>query len=326
MRALTIEARAKINLFLKVGPRRADGFHDLETIFHSITLSDLLKLELLADSGTDGYGAEAGRDPRVFNFDFLCDDDSITQNNLVTKAAVRLVAEWEESKQSPEYLQELRIVLEKQLPVGAGLAGGSADAAAALAAVNKIYDIGFDRARLMPLAEELGSDVPFCLEGGCSLGRGRGEILSPLPLLPKCAVAIAVPPFAIATADAYRWLDEDRASSSHPRSPSTNAEGPALELLVKALEEQDLGTVGLLLHNDFETPVFKRHPELRQLKDAALGLGAAGALLSGSGSALFALCESSAVAERVARGWESTVSGSKAYLCGPAVTGLYERH
>jgi 4-diphosphocytidyl-2-C-methyl-D-erythritol kinase len=172
--------------------------------------------------------------------------------------------------------RDVHVRLDKQIPMAAGLGGGSADAAAALVGLNAIWQARRSRADLVRIARELGSDVPFFLLGGTALGIGRGDELYPVDDVRRMEVVVIKPSFGVATADAYRWLDEDRAS---------RAAAPAVHSLL------DVGWPGgpLVLANDLQTPVAARHPMIEDIRTACLREGAVAVSMSGSGSAVFAL-------------------------------------
>ena len=228
-RTLLLRPSAKINLTLRVGPVRPDGFHDLRTLFQSIALGD--RLDLTPRRGPLTLETDSERAP----------GDS---TNLVWRAAVLL---WSAigRKGAPA---GVAMTLRKQIPVAAGLGGGSADAAAALAGLHALWKGRLARADLMQLAGELGSDVPFFLMGGTALGLGRGEDLYPIADIPRLNLVLIAPSFGISTSDAYRWLDEDRAAGGGRRP----GDGRSNSL--------DLGwpTGPVPLVNDLQAPVIRR--------------------------------------------------------------------
>lgn len=250
-------ARAKLNLTLDIIGRRPDGYHELETIMQAIELGDHLTF-MPASEGIVVQCAHPGV--------------PAGEDNLVFKAAALLM----------EFTGRnwgVRIELKKNIPVAAGLAGGSADAAAALRGLNRLFRAGLAEKDLLFLGERIGADVPFCLLGKTALARGKGEVLTPLAALKGAGVVLVVPPFGVSTAAAYRLYDR---LGGGPR--------PKNREMVAALEKGDLFMVGQLLGNVFEGPVFFLHPELKEVKEALLEAGALGASLSGSGPAVFGLC------------------------------------
>ncbi|HVW05435.1 MAG TPA: 4-(cytidine 5'-diphospho)-2-C-methyl-D-erythritol kinase [Vicinamibacterales bacterium] len=268
-RTLVLRPSAKINLTLRVGPRRDDGFHDVTTVLQSIAIADTLTVT--ARPGPFGLSS---RSPGV----------PVDRSNLVWRAAEVL---WRERGRTGDP-RDAHVKLDKQIPVAAGLGGGSADAAAALVALNTIWNARRPRRALLALAAEIGSDVPFFLLGGTAIGLGRGDELYPVDDVAKLGVIVIKPSFGVATADAYRWLDEARASA---------AATPAMRGA-----DIDVGwpTGPVALANDLQAPVAERHPMITEMIDACLKEGALGAAMSGSGSAVFGLFPD-AVARRAIR-------------------------
>ena len=257
---MTISAAAKINLGLRVLRKRNDGFHDLDTVFLRIGWSDVLRFELApVDSMT-------------------CSDAALPTDgrNLCMQAigAVRSAARGTNNV-------GVRIHLQKILPYGAGLGGGSADAAVCLRAVNKLLEAGLSDTDLHDLASDMGSDIPFFLrKSGVARGSGRGEMLSPLPFpeaLRNTWLLVAVPPVHISTAEAYRGVRPDDTSDRDLSDVVSHG----------SLNDWKTGLV-----NDFESHLFARHPELAALKANLLESGAGYAAMSGSGSAVYGVFSS----------------------------------
>jgi 4-diphosphocytidyl-2-C-methyl-D-erythritol kinase len=268
-RPLVLRPSAKINLTLRVGARRPDGFHEVRTVLQSIALSDVLSLA----PRTGKFGLEV-RGPGVPE----------GRENLVWRAAERL---WRTLGRTGDP-RDAYVRLEKQIPMAAGLGGGSADAAAVLVGLSEIWGSRLSRPALRAVAAELGSDVPFFLQGGTALGAGRGEELYPLEDVRRLGVVVIKPSFGVSTADAYGWFD---AQAPHaPGEPPAPAAAP---------READLGwsTGPIAIVNDLEAPVAARHPEIRSMIEACLREGAIGSGMTGSGSAVFGLF-SEAVARR----------------------------
>ena len=282
-----LTAHAKANLFLRVLDRRPDGYHDLETLFVRLGLADTVEVALTGEGAGIRLVVEGDAAERVPD----------GPENLCWRAAQRFC---EEGGLDPS----LAIRLVKRIPAGAGLGGGSADAAAVLRGLQELHGGPLPDSRVRELAEGLGSDVPFALlDRPAALGFGRGERLVPVPSPPPRPALLALPHRPVSTAEAYGWLDEDRAGErgdggpSRAESPTAAPEGgesgrgsplPARDELA------DWGVIRELAVNDFEGPVFRRHPELAALRDA-LADGAAGpVLLCGSGSALLAVHEDAA--------------------------------
>jgi 4-diphosphocytidyl-2-C-methyl-D-erythritol kinase len=288
---VTLDAPAKINLWLRVGERRADGYHDLDTLFCAVALADTVTVQT---SGPDAAVAltSTAAPPLHSVPDMGADAD-----NLVVRAA-RGFAELAGLHAG------CRIHLVKRIPAGAGLGGGSSDAAATLKALDRLYPGAADPAALHELAAGLGSDVPFFLtESDMAVGRGRGTLLTPVPALPPRPVVLLLPPLEIATAAAYRWLAQDRADGSV--SPPAEASIPTPTSWGQLLEH------GV---NDFETTVFGRHPELGRMRDQLQTHGAELAMLAGSGATVFGVFTSEADAEAAARIAEVEHPGTRALV------------
>lgn len=252
-RRASLRAYAKINLSLKVLGIRPDGFHEIRTVFQTIGLADKLHFQF-----TPG-------DESIIELD----DALGIENNLVTRAARMFIEE-------RKVRGRLRITLEKQIPMGAGLGGGSSDAATVLLALPALTGRSTDLPTLMQLGAALGSDVPFFLVGGTALGLGRGEELYPLPEPKPLPVIVLAPPIHVSTPAAYRALG--RADLT---SPQECFKLNVFQSFVwQAFRPSDA-------ENDFETPVFQLHPELSDWRRKLERLGAQPARLSGSGAALF---------------------------------------
>jgi len=268
-RILTLHAPAKINLTLRVGPRRDDGFHDVRTLLQSIALADTLKF-----TTRKGPFVLVTRTPGVPS----------DRTNLVWRAAELL---WRAIGRTGDP-RDVHARLEKSIPTEAGLGGGSADAAATLAGLNVLWEARRSRRDLARLGAELGADVPFFLHGGTALGSGRGDELYPVDDVGRLGIVVIKPSFGVATAAAYGWVDEDRAAN--------------LPAAARALPEIDVGwpTGPIRLVNDLEAPVARRHPMITEMVDALRREGAQGAAMTGSGSAVFGVF-SEAQAKRAAR-------------------------
>lgn len=269
-RAVTLRPPAKINLTLRVGRLLDSGFHDVRTIVQSIALCDTLTLT-----------------PRRGPLSLRTKTKAVPtdRTNLVWRAADVL---WRASGRAGEP-GGVQITLDKAIPVAAGLGGGSADAAAALVGLNKVWDIDLPRHELLRLAAELGSDVPFFLVGGAVLGTGRGEDVLPLADIARLSLVVIKPAAGVGTADAYRWLDEDLAGGV-----AAGGQLPA---------EVPVGwpTGPLALVNDLEAPVIRRHPGIAEAIAACTRAGATAAAMTGSGSAVFGVFFDGAAAKAARR-------------------------
>lgn len=281
---LTLEAPAKVNLFLRVLAREEGGYHQLETLFQLLELADRLFLERTSRPGVEleVLGAELGP-PR---------------ENLAWRAATGVL---DAAGGSAGSLGGVRIVLEKRIPHGAGLGGGSSDAAAVLRGMNRLLGSPLPLEHLLVLAASLGSDVPvFLSPSSTTLAWGRGDRLLPLAPLPGASILLALPDFPVATPEAYRRLAEWRGTRADGRG---RWRGPAL---LDASALRDWGAVAAAAENDFEGPVFAWHPHLGEIRDALRHSGAGVALLSGSGSALLGVFQGDGEAAAAAVALEET--------------------
>lgn len=264
------KAPAKINLMLDVLHKRADGFHEVEMIMTMVDLADRLEMsELPGDSII--ISSQAGYIP-------------LDEKNLAFQAAQLI-------KDRYNVRRGVYIHLDKNIPVAAGLAGGSSDAAATLRGLNRLWNLRISTEELQELGSELGSDVPFCISGGTALATGRGEILTPLPNPPQCWVVLAKLPINVSTADVYGRL----------RSGNIT-EHPSAKRMQSAIESNSFYDVCGELGNVLEDVTLQIYPDVAQLKDTMLRLGADGALMSGSGPTVFGLVSKEAKAARIYNG------------------------
>src|SRR5687767_11495043 len=267
-RRIAARAHAKVNLDLRVLGTRADGFHELRTVFQSLELHDTITCV-----SRPGPLVIACRTPGV----------PLDDANVVWKSAAEL---WKELGRSGEP-RDLKITIKKEIPVQSGLGGGSANAAAALLALARLWG-GAPIAFLREMAARIGADVPFFLSGGTALGLGRGEEIYPLVDLPPHWLVIVRPPYGVSTAEAYAWYDEDRAAGL--REPR--------ELQVLPVPWP---TRAAQMINDLEPPVVRRHPEIGDYKAQLREGGAVAAAMSGSGSAVFGLFRTRHAAAKMLR-------------------------
>jgi 4-diphosphocytidyl-2-C-methyl-D-erythritol kinase len=266
---LTVRAHAKVNLDLRVLGVRADGYHELRTVFQAIELHDVLV---------------CSEKPGPFTLKCRVPGVPLDASNLVWKAAAAL---WKALGRNGE-IRDAVVQIDKKIPVEAGLGGGSADAAAALMALGRLWG-GAPVTLLREVGATIGADVPFFLSGGTALGLGRGEEIYPLVDLPPHFVVIVRPPFGVSTAEAYSWYDDDRAAGQRD-------ENREFQLLPVPWPSRAAQMV-----NDLEPPVGRRHPEIGAIKQQLRELGATAAAMSGSGSAVFGLFRSRAGAERAVK-------------------------
>ena len=287
-----MRAPAKINLQLSVGPSRADGYHDLVTVFQAVSLFDEVTVTPADQDAVTVTGEGAG--------DVPADGD-----NLALRAVAALRAAL------PGVGEPVRVAIRKRIPVAAGLAGGSADAAAALVACNELWDAGLTHEQLGEIGSDVGSDVAFAVLGGTSVGRGRGELLTQA-LVPNAQYhwVLAFADGQLSTPAVYAKTDELRGGA---------ATAPAAELdttLMAALRAGDPVRVGKALSNDLQPAALAMFPTLRKTLDAGREFGALGALVSGSGPTCLFLARSSERALALA------VSLSGAGVCRSVATAI----
>jgi 4-diphosphocytidyl-2-C-methyl-D-erythritol kinase len=273
MTGLSVRTCAKVNFCLRVLGKRRDGYHHVQTVLHTVGLWDEVRLSLLPD--------REGITFRVAGEDVPADE-----SNLCWRAA-RLLSERAKSSAG------VSIALTKSIPVSAGLGGGSSDAAATLAGLARLWQLDLPAQELDDIAAELGADVPFFLHGGCGLGRGRGEELSPLPSISLWLVLV-IPERRVPTVQAYAALA--RGASRGRRRALTRA----IQRTVAALEAADPVALAEALHNDFEKAPMTAIAEAREVKAALLDAGCQGAALCGSGSGVFGLSPDRDSAARIA--------------------------
>jgi len=265
---LTIKAQAKINLTLDILGKRPDNYHDVAMVMQSVGLADTLSFQKLESGGIE----------LISNIPGLPNDD----RNLVYRAA-KLVMD------TYGIGQGVHIELTKQIPMAAGLAGGSADAAAVIRAMSDLFELKLSEKELCHLGEQIGSDVPFCICGGTMLAEGRGEILTRIADMPECYVVLAKPPVDVSTA----WVYQNYSSEDAACHPDTAA-------LLACIEAGDLEGISKLLCNVLESVTIKRYIEIEDYKKRMCRSGALASLMSGSGSTVFALAADEETAEGIA--------------------------
>ncbi|MFV0314561.1 MAG: 4-(cytidine 5'-diphospho)-2-C-methyl-D-erythritol kinase [Anaerotignum sp.] len=270
MRELRLKARAKINLTLDVTARREDGYHLIKSIMQTVRLYDgiymkrIRKKEIILKT----------------NLVWLPTD----QRNLAYRAAEIMITKF-------GITEGVFIEIDKRIPVAAGLAGGSADCAAVLVGMNRLFGLGLSDKELEEVAFSLGSDIPYCIQGGTVLSEGVGEILTPLKeIYPTCYVVLAKLPVSVSTAAVYASLDLDKVEQNHPDTDG----------MISAMGKGDLIKMGQLLGNVLETVTIPLHPKIAQIKEEMIHFGAKGALMSGSGPTVFGLFEEEEQAKEAA--------------------------
>lgn len=264
-------SRAKINLFLEIKGRRGDGYHDIETLFQEISFADQITLRRTQSE----YSVLKCNNTRL----------PFGKRNLCIRACDRLreAAGWEGA---------VEIRLEKNVPLGSGLGGGSSNAASVITGLNELYGLGLDSAAMERIGLDVGSDVPFFIHGGAAIGRGRGEIIEPLPSLPQPLWMALIKPRAVSvsTGNAYQWIGAGRRAER----ALDRAE------LEKKFADGDIEFVLDLVHNAFEPVVAAKYPILENYKKDLEAAGCLRVGMSGSGSTFFGLCASEADARAAA--------------------------
>ncbi len=255
---LVLLARAKINLTLDVLGKRPDGYHQVEMVMQNISLADTIILE---------------KTPGVVSI--FCSHPEVPENedNLAYRAAMAL-------KLVESYAGGVKIHIDKRIPVAAGLAGGSSNAAAVLIGLNRLWALGLSREHLMHIGSTLGSDVPFCILGGTALARGRGEEITPLKAVPELTLVLVKPPFGVSTAQVYGNFRQEKVANR----PDTRA-------MLQAIEAGDSAAIIRLGANVLESVTLELHPQVAEIKDRLTQAGAKGVLMSGSGPTVFGFVE-----------------------------------
>ena len=290
MQNLRVRAHAKINLYLDVVSKREDGYHNLETVFHSIGLHDDVIISK----------------QKTMDITVHCEHPAVPcdSRNLAYQAAQLL-------SDAVGGIGGIAIDIHKRIPVAAGLAGGSADAAAALHGVNELFGLGFTQETLMGFGAQLGADIPFCLHGGAALGQGIGDQLTHLPALNDIPLLLLNPGIEISTAAIFKKLN----------FPLTKREKDSI-IIRTYIEKRDILSIGENLYNLLEVPVFSKHPEIAMLKtELSTQSGCCGALMSGSGATLFAIMHDSETARQSESHFRNKVSFCETTVTSPV--GVY---
>lgn len=269
MRQIELKALAKINLGLDVLGKRENGYHDVRMIMQSIYLYDDVKIERKTAPGIELSS----------NLFFLPTGDG----NIAYKAAQMLIEEF-------GIEEGVRITLHKHIPVAAGMAGGSSNAAAVLFGMNRLFGLKLSRQELMERGVKLGADVPYCIMRGTVLAEGIGEELKELPAMPKCTVLIAKPPISVSTKVVYEALDACEI-----------VRHPDIDGLMEALEKENLREVAANMGNVLEDVTIPMHPEIAEIKQVMKDCGALNAMMSGSGPTVFGLFENKMAARKAQR-------------------------
>lgn len=272
MEQVTRKAYAKINIGLDVLRRRGDGYHELKMIMQTVDICDDLIFERMAQPGI------------VIQSDN--EELPVDGSNLIYRAADLLMRE-------KKIIEGVKITLTKRIPIAAGMAGGSSDAAAAMHGLNELFGMEYSIQELQELGVKLGADVPYCLVGGTMLSEGIGEILTPLPAPPDCFLVVAKPDINVSTAFVYGNLHADRLTYH-----------PDIDGMVRALQTGDLQGITDRLGNVLETVTIKEYPIIEEIKELVRTMGAENALMSGSGPSVFGIFKDRKTAEAAARAVE----------------------
>lgn len=282
MDKLELKALGKINLGLDILGRRENGYHDVRMVMQTVYLYDRVILEKTREPGIE----------ISTNLPYL----PVNENNIAYKAAELLQREF-------GIREGIRISLEKHIPVAAGMAGGSSNAAAVLFGMNRMFDLGLSEEGLKERGVTLGADVPYCIMRGTVLAEGIGEILTPLPPLPKCYVLIAKPPLSASTKTVYEKIDREGIQGH-----------PDIDGILAGLREGDLDQVAGSMGNVLEQVMLEEHPVLQRIKDVMVGSGALNAMMSGSGPTVFGIFTSRGRARAAAARLKRQTPVKQAYV------------
>lgn len=282
---MQLRSMAKINLALDITGKRADGYHDVRMIMQSICLYDEIEMER-----TDTPGVRMQT-----NVSFLPTD----RRNLAVRAADLLLKAFD----IPE---GVGIKLNKRIPVAAGLAGGSSNAAAVLVGMNHLFSLGLSESALMQYGLQLGADVPYCIMRGTALAEGIGEVLTPLPEIPHCCILIAKPPVSVSTKYVYEHYD----MAEHVNHPDIDG-------MLQAIYDGSLEGIACRLENVLEQVTVPEYPVIEEIRRLMLQCGAAGARMSGSGPTVFGIFEDKKTAEKAADILRASKMANRVYLTRP---------
>lgn len=279
---ISLKALAKINLGLDVVRRREDGYHEVRMIMQTIHLYDRLDIKRTKESGIQIQT----------NLSFL----PVNENNLIYKAAKLLMDEF-------SITDGVSVKLDKRIPVAAGMAGGSTDAAAMLFGMNRLFSLGLTKRQLMERGVQIGADVPYCIMRGTALAEGIGEELSPLAPMVKCPVLIAKPSISVSTKFVYQNLKLDDATVH-----------PDIDLLIEDIKAKNLHDIAAHMGNVLETVTIPNYPVIDEIKKHMLSNGAVGAMMSGSGPTVFGLFDDEDTAKKAYKAMRSSHLARQVYL------------
>ena len=285
MRQIHLKARAKVNLGLDVVRRRPDGYHDLRMVMQTVNLCDNVRLSVTKSPGV-----------RVkTNLRFLPTDKS----NHAYQAARMLIEEF--GIEAGVFIE-----LQKHIPVAAGLAGGSADAAAVLEGMNRLFDLGLSQEQLQERGVKIGADVPYCVMKGTALAEGIGDVLTRLSNIPDCSIVIAKPDVRVSTKYVYTHLTLDE-----------NTKHPQIDAQIEAIRQGDLARMCGLCENVLEGVTIPAHPQIAAIKEEMLGAGALTAMMSGSGPSVFGIFADQEKAESMCQTLRAKPEKIQAFLTKP---------
>lgn len=289
---MQINAYAKINLGLDVVARRPDGYHDLKMVMQTIDLHDVITIEAIPEV------TGSSEDGKII---VTCSDETLPSDeaNLAGRAARLLFKEF-------SITDNLEIDIKKNIPVAAGLGGGSADAAAVLKGVNEYFGLDLSDEELMERGAKLGADIPFLIRGGTATAHGIGEIIEPLGTPDGLSVIVAVPDIRVSTKDVYEEYDRITLNRPHPD----------IEHLKAAIEMDDTGCIPEFLGNVLEEVTVPKYPVIDRIKEIMMSNGAAGSLMSGSGPAVFGLFVDDSSVEKAYNALEASGITDKIFLTG----------
>lgn len=279
---ISLKALAKINLGLDVVRRREDGYHEVRMIMQTVQLYDRLDIKRTQEPGIQIQT----------NLSFL----PVNENNLIYKAAKLLMDEF-------SITDGISVKLDKRIPVAAGMAGGSTDAAAMLFGMNRLFSLGLTKRQLMERGVQIGADVPYCIMRGTALAEGIGEALSPLPPMVKCPVLIAKPSISVSTKFVYQNLKLDD-TTIHPD----------IDRLIDDIKAKNLHDIAAHMGNVLETVTIPNYPVIEEIKKHMLSNGAVGAMMSGSGPTVFGLFDDEDTAKKVYKAMRSSHLARQVYL------------
>lgn len=317
---MVLQARAKLNLTLKILGRRPDGYHDIESVVQSVDLCDRITLRTCSP-------VYAGRSGQEIDIKVTCNDASIPtgRGNLAVEAALALanfvgLRASVESDAGPRASVEtdacprasVEMDMEKRIPVAAGLGGGSADAAAVLIGLNHLWKLGLGRRELMAVGESLGADIPFCVTGGTGIIRGKGERIELLPTPDDLWFVVVTLSDRISAAQAYTRFDQLTETAGAYDADSCDTSVDVIDVtsrMVRAVRAGEVQDIANWLTNDLECPAVSIVPQIARAKEALLAAGAVGVGMSGSGPTVFGIADSREKAEAICDTLKSTSSG-----------------